>query len=139
MTAGRWLGQYVVILTAIDSASKAVTGRDWALLGEALWVLVPVGCGVIVGIVGVSNLVKFLLDRFPKATIGFLLGLLLGAVVGLWPFQRPVPPSIGDTLQGRIVTEQNMSSFATEDWSTQFFSPSFGTSPNTVMTPTFFV
>lgn len=118
------LGQYVVILTAIDSASQAVTGRDWALLGDAMWVLVPVGIGVIVGVVGVSNLVKFLLDRFPKATIGFLLGLLLGAVVGLWPFQRPVPPNIGDTLQGRIVSEQNLGSFAAEDWSTAFFSPS---------------
>ncbi len=120
------LGQYVVILTAIDGARHAVTGRDWALLGDAMWVLVPVGSGVIVGIVGVSNLVKFLLDRFPKVTLGFLLGLLLGAVVGLWPFQRPEPPNIGDTLQGQLVTEQNMASFATEDWSTAFFSPSLG-------------
>jgi len=120
------LGQYVLILTAIDSARHAVTGRDWALLGDAMWVLVPVGSGVIIGIVGVSNLVKFLLERFPKATIGFLLGLLLGAVVGLWPFQRPLPPKIGDTLQGQLVTEQNMSSFAAEDWPTAFFSPGVG-------------
>ena len=119
------LGQYVLILTAIQTAQQAVTDRNWAQLGEAMWVIVPVGVGVVIGVVGVSNLIKFLLDRFPKATLGFLLGLLLGAVVGLWPFQRPAPPHIGDTLQGPLVTEQNMSSFDSEDWSTEFFSPDY--------------
>ncbi len=108
------LGQYALILTAIQSAQQAVTNRNWPQLGDAMWVIVPVGVGVVIGVVGVSNLIKFLLDRFPKATLGFLLGLLLGAVVGLWPFQRPAPPHIGDMLQGRLVTEQN-----------EFFSPNY--------------
>jgi uncharacterized membrane protein len=46
--------------------------------------------GVVIGVVGVSNLVKLCLDRFPRATLGVLMGLLLGAVVGLWPFQEAV-------------------------------------------------
>ncbi len=61
-----------------------------------LKVIVPVGVGVIVGVVGVSNVVKLCLDRFPRATLGFLLGLLLGAVVGLWPFQEPSQDVIED-------------------------------------------
>ncbi|MFB3098767.1 MAG: undecaprenyl phosphate translocase family protein [Acidimicrobiia bacterium] len=119
------LGQYVLILTAIRSGQQAVIDRNWAQLGDAMWVIVPVGVGVVIGVVGVSNLIKFLLDRFPKATLGFLLGLLLGAVVGLWPFQQPTPPHIGETLQGRVVTEQNMSSFDPQDWSAEFFSPDY--------------
>ncbi len=82
------LGQYVVILGAIANAADAATARDWAAAAVTLKVIVPVGVGVIVGIVGVSNVVKLCLDRFPRATLGFLLGLLLGAVVGLWPFQE---------------------------------------------------
>ncbi len=84
------LGQYVVILGAIAAAADAASAGDWAAVAVTLEVLVPVGIGVIVGIVGVSNVVKLCLDRFPRATLGFLLGLLLGAVVGLWPFQNAV-------------------------------------------------
>ncbi len=83
------LGQYVVILGAISAGKDAVSARDWAAAEATLKVIVPVGIGVIVGVVGVSNVVKVCLDRFPRATLGFLLGLLLGAVVGLWPFQEP--------------------------------------------------
>ena len=83
------LGQYVVILGAIAAARDAASGRDWAALFVSLKVLVPVAIGVLVGVVGVSNVVKLCLDRFPRATLGFLLGLLLGAGVGLGPFQEP--------------------------------------------------
>ncbi len=90
------LGQYVVILGAISAAADAASARDWAAAAVTLKVIVPVGVGAIVGIVGVSNVVKLCLDRFPRATLGFLLGLLLGAVVGLWPFQEPSQDVIED-------------------------------------------
>jgi putative membrane protein len=53
-----------------------------------------------------------------------LLGLLLGAVIGLWPFQEPVPPAPGQTIKGRLVTSDNRGSFDQEDWPTARFSPS---------------
>jgi putative membrane protein len=84
------LGQYVVILGAIESARDAAADRDWGQLAEQMSVFIPVGVGVVIGVVGVSNLVKLCLDRFPRATLGVLMGLLLGAVVGLWPFQAAV-------------------------------------------------
>ncbi len=83
------LGQYVVILGAIASARDAVVDRDWVQVAEEMRVFIPVGIGVVIGVAGFSNLVKLCLDRFPRPTLGFLLGLLLGAVVGLWPFQGP--------------------------------------------------
>ncbi|MHC4102203.1 MAG: undecaprenyl phosphate translocase family protein [Planctomycetota bacterium] len=88
------LGQYVVILGAIESARDATADRDWAQLAEELRVFIPVGVGVVIGVVGVSNVVKLCLDRFPRATLGVLMGLLLGAVVGLWPFQEPAGPAV---------------------------------------------
>jgi putative membrane protein len=112
------LGQYVVILSAVDGLKQAALGGGAGLgaLSEPLGVLVPVGLGVVTGVVGVSNLLRWLLHRFEKATLGALLGLLLGAVVGLWPFQQGVPP---ETPQAGAVEQLDP-----EDWPVEFFSPS---------------
>ena len=57
----------------------------------------------------------------------YLLGLLLGAVVGLWPFQQPVPPVPGETvLKGRLVTAANRHEFTPEDFPTAYFRPRTG-------------
>lgn len=84
------LGQYEVILGAIDQAKDAVAGGDFSLVLAAMRILVPVGVGVVVGIVGISNLVRWTLRHYPQATLGILLGLLFGSVLGIWPFQHVV-------------------------------------------------
>ena len=86
-------------------------------------VLLPVGVGVVVGVVLVGNLLKFLLNRYRKATLGFLLGLLIGSVAGLWPFRVGVAPQVGDTIKGRIVTAESLSEIDQEDWLTKTFTP----------------
>jgi putative membrane protein len=83
------LGQYEVILGAIDQLKQGLSG-DRALIVAAMSVVIPVGIGVAVGVVGISNLVRWTLRRFEKATLGVLLGLLFGSVVGIWPFQQAV-------------------------------------------------
>lgn len=75
------LNQYDRVIGAVDDLRQ----QDWS----ALWVMGPVGIGGVIGIVGLSNLLKFLLHRYEKVTLGFLLGMLLGSVLGLWPFGRP--------------------------------------------------
>jgi putative membrane protein len=86
-------------------------------------VVAPVGVGVIVGIVLVSNVLRWLLHRFPRPTLGVLLGLLFGAVVGLWPFQRGVEPAIGSTFKGQTVTRELQQELSPDDWPTEFFAP----------------
>ncbi|MFW6059678.1 MAG: undecaprenyl phosphate translocase family protein [Phycisphaeraceae bacterium] len=121
------LGQYVVILGAIDELRGALTGRDFAAAMEpALHVVLPVGLGVVLGVVGVSHLLKFLLARYARPTLGVLLGLLLGAVVGLWPFQQARQPRIGEMVKGRPVTEQRLQDLPREDYPTVFFTPAPG-------------
>lgn len=53
-----------------------------------LRIIVPVGIGAIIGIVGLAHALKWLLRRHARPTIGVLLGILLGSVVGLWPFGK---------------------------------------------------
>ena len=121
------LGQYEVILGAIDQLKLGLLdGLDFAVIGEALWIVVPVGVGVVLGVVGVSNLLKWLLEHYEKATLGVLLGLLLGAVVGLWPFQQPSEPELGSLVKGRVVTAERLPEIDMEDWPLERFQPSAG-------------
>lgn len=121
------LGQYLTILAAVDLAKDSLTAGDWTALAEAMKVFVPVGVGVVVGVVGISNLLKRLLDRHERPTLGALLGLLLGAVIGLWPFQQAVPPEIGQVVRGITLTSPEMvAAVAVKDYPTAFFSPTAG-------------
>lgn len=130
------LGVYVPLLASIDGFVDALRAGDlttlWAL---GVTVVAPVGLGVVVGVVGVSNLLEWLLERFEKVTLGFLLGLLLGAVLGLWPFQQGVPPTMGEVLKGQtviavegdvLVYEETGKVIEPEDWPTEIFRPTAG-------------
>jgi putative membrane protein len=117
------LGQYERILAAIDLVKQGLLGTDLSPVLEALHVVVPLGIGVIVGVAGVSNLLSWLLGRFDKPTLGVLLGLILGAAVGLWPFQRAVAPQPGDLLDGRELSASEIARLEPDRWPVQFFEP----------------
>jgi putative membrane protein len=119
------IGVYVPILGAIDALKNALRARDLAAAWDpALHVVVPVGLGVLIGVLAVSNALKLLLAKYEKPTLGALLGFLVGAVVGLWPFQHGVAPKLGDTFKGRVVTPELLAEIAPEKYPTEFFSPS---------------
>lgn len=126
------LGQYVPILGAVDLFKQALLGGgdgggpDLALAMRAAGILVPVGLGVLAGVLGVSNLLEWMLERFRKLTLGVLLGLLLGAVLGLWPFQHSVAPELGQVWRGVVVTEETLPTMDPEDYPLERFPPSAG-------------
>jgi putative membrane protein len=123
------LGQYEPILGAIDEVKQGLIGPagfDLTRILASMNVVIPVGIGVVLGVVGVSNLLRWLLDRYEKPTLGVLLGLLLGAVVGLYPFQAPVPPALGFEDHGRPVPEAELADVPEEDWPLERFSPTSG-------------
>ncbi len=120
------LGQYEPILGAIDELKQGLIGPagfDLARVMASMNVVVPVGIGVVLGIVGVSNALRWLLDRYEKPTLGLLLGLLLGAVVGLYPFQRPVPPEPGFEYHGQLIPESQLDTVAVAHWPLERFTP----------------
>ncbi|MEM0984297.1 MAG: DUF368 domain-containing protein [Planctomycetota bacterium] len=120
------LGLYETLVTAIDQTKDAVKAADINALMEPLKVVVPVGIGVVVGIAVVGNLLRFLLHRFEKATLGVLLGLLIAAPAGLYPFREGVQPVPGDVIKGETVTEENLAEFESDpkDWEQRTFTPS---------------
>lgn len=121
------LGQYDRIITAVKDFVNAAVKGDLAGAMAQMSTLVPVGFGVLFGIVAVSNVLKVLLAKAERATLGFLLGLLLAAPAGLYPFQEGVPPKVGEVFKGEAVTEANVETFAApayaKDWTLRTFAP----------------
>ena len=120
------LGQYLVVLGAVEGMKEAVQGGGD--MSEPLSVIIPVGIGAVVGVVGVSNAVKWFLEHAKKVTLGVLMGLLIGAVLGLWPFKAPQEPVIGEIVRGQPVTAEMLKAgdIKPEHWRTEVFGPSAG-------------
>jgi len=89
-------GSYMLlVMDQYERVVGAVHDRD-------LGIIVVVGVGAVLGVVGLSNALKYLLRHYHRVTVGALLGILLGSVVGLWPFGRPVKR---EALEQRSVAE----------------------------------
>jgi putative membrane protein len=118
------LGQYVPILSGIDRFKDALEAGDGATALDVVFTVgLPVGLGVALGVLGISNLVRMLFNRYRAPTLGVLLGLLLGAVIGLWPFQQGIRPEIGDTVKGQTMTAEFISNLEPEDYPIEYFHP----------------
>ena len=91
-------GSYILLIfgfydLVIGSLSP---GTFLAEPGESARIVLPFTVGVAAGIALLSNVLKVLLARFPRPSHGALLGLLVGAVLGLYPFQEAVRPELQD-------------------------------------------
>ena len=114
------LGQYVVILEAIDGIRQGE-------FDPVVSVVLPVGLGVVIGVVVISNLVSKLLVRARAGTLGVLLGLLIGAVFGLWPFRATREPVVGDSIRGQLIeTAAQAEAIKPSRWPLEAFEPSAG-------------
>ena len=96
------MDQYDRVVGAVRDLKDAVRDREMDTLKASLRVVAPVGIGALLGIVILSNALKILLHHFRRTTVGVLLGVLLGSVIGLWPFAQ----SIGEkALEARSFEE----------------------------------
>ncbi len=112
-------GQYATVLGAVEGAQTALLSAaspDRAPLVEAWRVLAPFAVGAFAALVGASNLIRRALRSPHPATLGALLGALLGSARPLWPLapltfpHSPLYPwvrvlgSLGTALWGFFVT-----------------------------------
>ncbi len=84
------LGLYLPIIRGITLFKDALKARDIdALFQVGTDVILPVGLGLVIGLVLLSNLLRYFLKHHHASSLGFLTGLLLGSVLGLYPFAQP--------------------------------------------------
>ena len=120
------LGVYVPVLSAVDALKEAIKVNDLASATDPiLGVVLPVGVGVAIGVLVISNLIKVVLERYEQPTLGVLMGLLVGAVLGLWPFQEGVAPKVGEMFKGQILRAERLAELGPDKYPTAFFAPTF--------------
>lgn len=72
-------GSFVMLLLGIYPSFLAAISRFDIIM------LIPIGCGLVIGLVLGSRLVAFLLEKLPQATYFAILGLILGSLFALYP------------------------------------------------------
>tara|TARA_E500000318_G_scaffold8683_3_gene8052 strand:+ start:45441 stop:46370 length:930 start_codon:yes stop_codon:yes gene_type:complete len=124
------LGQYESIIGAIKGSVNALKVGDIGTLMDQMGVVIPVGIGVLLGVAIVSNLLRWVLHHYERLTLGVLLGLIMAAPAGLYPFREGVMPQVGDTIKGELVTEENLVEMQAadnaKDWDQRAFTPNTG-------------
>lgn len=120
------LGVYVPVLSAVDALKEALEAHDLASASNPIFsVVLPVGIGVAIGVLLVSNLIKVVLERYEQPTLGVLMGLLVGAVLGLWPFQEGVAPKVGELFKGQLLTAEYLAELRPDKYPTELYTPTF--------------
>lgn len=124
------LGLYEPIIGAIKDTISALKDGDISGVIDQLATIIPVGVGVLLGVAIVSNILRWVLHRYERVTIGVLLGLIIAAPAGLYPFREGVEPAVGDTIKNELVTELNLAEMRApdnaKDWEQRAFAPSAG-------------
>ena len=75
------MGQYEYILTNLHDALT--------LDSTAMLTILCFLCGIVLGITTSARVLSFLLKTKPTLTFSALVGLMLGALRSVWPFQNP--------------------------------------------------
>jgi putative membrane protein len=121
------LGMYETIIGAIKDTISALKDADLGAVMDQMSIVIPVGIGVILGVVVVSNVLKWVLHKYERVTLGVLLGLIIAAPAGLYPFRAGVLPQVGDTIKGELVTAENLEEMQAndnaKDWDQRAFKP----------------
>ena len=122
------LGLYEPIIGAIKDTVHALKDADVGGVMDQMSVIIPVGIGVLLGVAIVSNVLKWVLHKYERITLGVLLGLIVAAPAGLYPFRDGVLPIVGDEIKGELVTEENLIEMQADDnakdWKQESFKPS---------------
>jgi len=77
------LGLYFEVLSAVNGLRSF--GPDW-LVHAAPLAAFALGC--VIGLLAFTRLLNALMRRFHDVTMAFLLGLVIGSLYAIWPFQR---------------------------------------------------
>jgi putative membrane protein len=69
--------------------------RGWR---KRLQFLIPLGIGMVIGMLLLARLITLLLDRFPAATMVFFMGLLLGTIPSVLKMHKDMRPTLSRAL-----------------------------------------
>ena len=78
------LGIYYDIMRALSSVKTYLQNpSDFAFLMEIMTIIIPLGVGIILGILIVSKIISIFLEKYHSLTYFTILGLVIATVLGL--------------------------------------------------------
>ena len=90
------LGAYKNVLNLIKLAIKSLISFDLNILIPTCTRLFIFGLGTLIGLRVFSSILKWLLDNENDKTMSILIGLMIGGIYKLWPWQEVFNVTIGD-------------------------------------------
>ena len=85
------MGVYQTILSNIRQAQELIIDFSKEKFIEVASELGVFLFGILIGIKIFSKFLSWLLNRYPNKSIAFLIGLMVGALIKVWPWQNQVP------------------------------------------------
>tara|TARA_B110001454_G_C12685231_1_gene419888 strand:- start:631 stop:1530 length:900 start_codon:yes stop_codon:yes gene_type:complete len=82
------LGVYSTLIKSIDDLQSVIVKFNSEIFVNSLSTLSVFFIGSIIGLKVMSKYISVLLKKYPKKTLSFLLGLMLGSVHKIWPWQN---------------------------------------------------
>jgi uncharacterized membrane protein len=83
------LGRYEQILAAISLGKNYILSMGKEGDATAFQIIIPVGIGILISLIGVTNLLKWLLKHHEQPTVGCLLGIVIGSAMTLTISKAP--------------------------------------------------
>ena len=90
------LGAYQTVLNLIRMAIKSLISFDLNILLPTCSKLFVFGLGILIGLRVFSSILVWLLDNQNDKTMSILIGLMIGAIHKIWPWQEVFVVTIGD-------------------------------------------
>ena len=91
------MGNYFLVLNGISDFTSALKDFDSAALTNIfLGIILPVGIGVAIGFVAFSHLLHWLFKHFHDHTVALLTGFILGSLLIIWPWKKPITETVGE-------------------------------------------
>ena len=117
------LGAYETVLNLIKMAIKNLISFDLNILIPTCTRLVIFGLGILIGLRVFSSILKWLLDNENDKTMSILIGLMIGGIHKLWPWQEVYNVTIGDQNKSffRPISPLNYSEDANLLWAAILF------------------
>ncbi len=96
------LGVYDILLNALSLLKDwMLNPSDTAILIESLKVIVPLGIGIVLGVLFIGKVIEYLFAKFSSQTYFVILGLIFGSMVAI--FINPETYSTGSDSVGIII------------------------------------
>lgn len=97
------LGYYTPVIAYINTFLTAAATLDWRTAADCLWILVPFGIGVVLGILLVAKLVEFFLKRWERPAYFAILGLVAASPAAVLGPLSIAQGGLADILTGAVL------------------------------------